>query len=1451
MRTARRGPLRAVARVMLAVLLALGLTVPSTGALAAPGDRYNVYFYADTMALQAGTPAFSSTNLPEGTVINNPGSTVPSTGDTDLRFLGWYVYSSGGPQPPDSQPYDFSQPLMGNLTLVARYHSETLVTFLDGYGKVFLTRQVATNAAVPLPSSTEMQSFTAPSGYHFQSWRYQGADYTGGGFAADATIEPVLSTGSAFVFFVSAGSQVPFQTVNKGSVAAQPAAPTRVGYRFLYWSTTDGGSAFDFSTPVTDDTTLYAVWQAQSVSYTVLFWQEKPDITGDPGTDPLNYQLSYQFTSTALAGSAASSLDVQALIASQSSHAPTYSTYRSHAVSTDTVAGNGSTVVNVYFKRIEYTFTFVLARSDAKLVIGSNTYTDTTPYQFKAKLAQDTTNLWPANIGTVTATNASYLFYGWFPTGGSSTSVSKVFTVSEDLLPKSGTSQTVTARWITSGVQTTLHYMFESLDGNVSGAVTYNGKYYLQSQQYTQSLLSSSSVPMGLKLIDGLTGLTAKSLAKRSTGYVSVTTADIDQYLFYDRNIHRLDFNTNGGTVYRNSGMDYTKIKFGQNLAPFDPDPPVKEIGDGLTYTFEGWYLDAGFRNPFSFATTMKDADIMLFAKWGVSQFSVTVYDDLTRNKPLETLARAQGDYVGDPGRYTTGTAYPGKGTFLGWVVFVGPGATAPLSFDMPVTEDLAVYANWELESYHITYIAGDAMFGTPPTDSNAYVVGTGARIPQTLLIGPVATGFVGWRVVGTTEPLYYPGSFVTVTGDLTLEPVFAPVNPSLVRVTYHANYLAPDMSAFTPPGDATQFLQSGTPLVAPGFRVFNEDVPGTSFHFLGWSTTQLNVPFTTQAIVLYEDGESIPPFATDTDLYAVWGEDGHCLVRFDLGTQGTYPVTTQTLFCVLKGVPLSTSMLYAQPDPTGSPAASYTFTGWEPAYDPTSIVYDDRVYVAQYAYTAPVMPHVPVTPAPTNASVSVAPYTGEYDGQPHAVTYNAGANLQNVEPFYKDPDLASLSWLGGMPSFTDVGDHRVALTFIATGFLPSSRADSYVDITPRPLTAAGTHDDLMVGAAVPDPSEYAVAIGHLVTGETFNANVLSVDTDYRQGDPVGTYHILADPGVFGNYSLGNQGAGLIGGKVVIGTFRVLAAPTGGVLAIAKAPAEDQALNVHEGDRVAYTITVSNTGSGALTDVTVTEGMAGTWSDASGFDLADARQDDNSLHFATVPAKSTWTATYTVIADKGTLASDGETLSNTVTATTTDGNTPGTPGTPVSATNTDVKVHKDKGVLDVEKAPAADQPLDVEAGDEVTYTITVSNTFARDLDEVTVTEGMAGGVWSNAVGFTLPDADDDGMLAADSFTLGFLPIGARWTVDYTVAVGEGTIHNTVTATDTGGDKDSATNSDIIATGDEQPPPAPVPTPASLPASGDASGLLLAYASALLMLLGAALLVARRVRNTRP
>ena len=72
------------------------------------------------------------------------------------------------------------------------------------------------------------------------------------------------------VFDSKGGSSVTKQTVIIGGTATIPEQPTKDGYTFAFWCTDSGATnEFDFTTPITADTTLYARWVLNQ--YTVAF----------------------------------------------------------------------------------------------------------------------------------------------------------------------------------------------------------------------------------------------------------------------------------------------------------------------------------------------------------------------------------------------------------------------------------------------------------------------------------------------------------------------------------------------------------------------------------------------------------------------------------------------------------------------------------------------------------------------------------------------------------------------------------------------------------------------------------------------------------------------------------------------------------------------------------------------------------------------------------------------------------------------------------------------------------------------------------------------------------------------------------------------------------------------------------------------------------------------------
>lgn len=108
------------------------------------------------------------------------------------------------------------------------------------------------------------------------------ASITGSGISADAgtysnliyliNVEEVIVYHTV-TFNTGGGSTIIAQEVADGELATIPTAPTRAGYVFQYWrDSVEVTPPFEFTTPITSDITLYAVWEEYiPETYTITF----------------------------------------------------------------------------------------------------------------------------------------------------------------------------------------------------------------------------------------------------------------------------------------------------------------------------------------------------------------------------------------------------------------------------------------------------------------------------------------------------------------------------------------------------------------------------------------------------------------------------------------------------------------------------------------------------------------------------------------------------------------------------------------------------------------------------------------------------------------------------------------------------------------------------------------------------------------------------------------------------------------------------------------------------------------------------------------------------------------------------------------------------------------------------------------------------------------------------
>ena len=123
----------------------------------------------------------------------------------------------------------------------------------------------------------------------------------------------------------------------------------RAGYTFDGWYTDEtctSGNEFTATTMPAENITLYAKWIAQgNISYTVEHYQQ--NVADD------DYTLADRESKTGAAGQ---------LTAAESKSYPGFTV---QGFDQQTVKGDGSTVVKVYYNRNEYTLTYNLNGSDA------------------------------------------------------------------------------------------------------------------------------------------------------------------------------------------------------------------------------------------------------------------------------------------------------------------------------------------------------------------------------------------------------------------------------------------------------------------------------------------------------------------------------------------------------------------------------------------------------------------------------------------------------------------------------------------------------------------------------------------------------------------------------------------------------------------------------------------------------------------------------------------------------------------------------------------------------------------------------------------------------------------------------------------------------------------------------------------------------------------------------
>lgn len=490
--------------------------------------------------------------------------------------------------------------------------------------------------------------------------------------------------------------------------------PTKPGYSFNDWN-----PKLPATMPA-ENTTHKATWNAGTTSYTVVYWYENAN------DDGYSYVADQKITDVAPGTSVSSDTYKDANFNNKDAK---HFTYNANKAETVTVAGDGSTILNVYFTRNTYTLTFKDGQktltctktehkhsdscckyggtgldhwyhrdSCCKLGLSEHTHSNgcykTSDLTITAKYQADIHKNFPIKDGDETI--------WWKVPNGTETYGEldqQTYLGSIDTMP----GENITFKKYDTESGAKIYYYVETLNGT-SGDTTYNGKNYTQ-----------------YKVIDldysGNTSLTYKEEFHPITGFTqgdSKPTLPKDgsvpmhrnNYLYYTRSSYNLKFyNYNAYVDGKGGSVQYEAPLSGYEFTPAYP----AKLEEGA-YAFAGWYTTAGCYPGSEVKwgeATMPASDVTLYAKWAPVTHTVKTYlteNDLNSSAPAqETWTVSHGKTVEDPPANPTN----GKYTFVGWFYKDNDGTEHAFDFSMPVTKDLNLYAKWSvntLVSYTIKY---------------------------------------------------------------------------------------------------------------------------------------------------------------------------------------------------------------------------------------------------------------------------------------------------------------------------------------------------------------------------------------------------------------------------------------------------------------------------------------------------------------------------------------------------------------------------------------------------------------------------------------------------------------------------------------------------------------------------------------------------------------------------
>lgn len=555
-----------------------------------------------------------------------------------------------------------------------------------------------------------------------------------------------------------------FVAANKGT--KKPSDPKRPGYTFVGWSTEKNGTTanFNFGDTISEDTTVYAVWKAKAnTSYTVIYWKQSVEDSKNAKDSQKTYEYAGSDSRTGTTGSTVSPSYTDR---NKNYKGFKYNSSKSQSV---TVAGDGTTILNVYYDRELLTINFYTRDYWSGGWQKYKTFTGL----YGQTLAQNGYT-WPSQNDWYNRSQTSRLtFLDAF-----------IF----DTLDEYGTSTEINLYGYEPRGRYTISHYKQNLDGSYSdkpaNSTKTNGGKFTFSNKYNGFTINSYST---------------NGTNWNNTSAGSSVEFDRNLYVRYSRNSYTFTYYNYNKTA---KDVDVLYEAPLSGYASYVPEKPA-DLPDG--YTFKGWYKDKECTVPFDFNSTMPVNDVMVYAKWAAPEVNgkayLTVnggdsvdlqleYGDKIDSSQLPSVYDSQGHLVqtGSSKKIVIPAGYDWKG----WATKDGDSFTL-FNFNTEIYGDIELYPFYVSNGkYKVEYSAGAGTGSVE--DPKLYAEGSHADVQYASAIkAPAGKVFLYWQSESGSH--YYPDDKIAVNstnaGDdkvITLTAVYGS-KAAATKLTYKSNY--------------------------------------------------------------------------------------------------------------------------------------------------------------------------------------------------------------------------------------------------------------------------------------------------------------------------------------------------------------------------------------------------------------------------------------------------------------------------------------------------------------------------------------------------------------------------------------------------------------------------------------------------------------------------------------